>query len=153
MNGTNGTTKFFSEVLNSLGGREEKKEAEAKFFYSSADFLGQDYIQTPNIIRGDFMVPLKNASKENVGWASWQSLAYPPESPEWLVHESLVLSLGNGNNARTFNGSASSVANGGFYNLGEEYKFCVKGCRNEFDVVIKKVSATDREVVIRSKKR
>jgi hypothetical protein len=145
------TNTTLGNVVSALGGREEKKVAEAKFFYSSADFLGQDYIQTPNIIRGDFMVPLKNASKENVGWASWQSLAYPPESPEWLVHESLVLSLGNGNNARTFNGSASSVAKGGFYNLGEEYKFCVKGCRTDLEVVIKKVSATDREVVIRPK--
>ena len=125
-----------------------------KYYYTSDDFKGQDYVVTPDITRGEFMVPLVDDSGKKVGLLSWQSLAYPSEgNAKWNVQESLVISLGVYNDADTYNGSALSVATGGYYDMYSPYKFCVvSGKAHKLYVTITKTTATSREVFISREK-
>ena len=126
----------------------------SKYYYTSADFKGQDYVVTPDITRGEFMVPLVDDSGKKAGLLSWQSLAYPSEgNAKWDVQESVVLSLGVNNDADTYNGSGLSVASGGYYDLYSPYKFClVSGKQQKLYVTITKTTSIGREVVFSREK-
>jgi hypothetical protein len=122
----------------------------SKYYYTSADFKGQDYVVTPDITTGNFMVPLKDESGKKVGLLSWQSLAYPVEGDEkWSVQESAVISFGVDNDAHTYSGSSLSVAAGGYYEMDVPYKFCVVSSKQQkLYLTITKTTATGREVVV-----
>ena len=125
----------------------------SKYYYTSADFKGQDYVVTPDITTGNFMVPLKDESGKKVGLLSWQSLAYPVEGDEkWSVQEIAVISFGLGNDAHTYTGSSLSVATGGYYETNVPYKFCVVSSKQKkLYLTITKTTATGREVVVSDK--
>jgi hypothetical protein len=67
------------------------------------------------------------------------------------VQEQVIISFGTKNDAPTYDGCALSVSNGGFYNLNEEYKFCLSDNHgNYLDIIIKKTDSKKREVVVKS---
>ena len=156
------TGEFVRNVVSTLvRRRDERKEGEEKFFYSSDDFNDQNYTVTKDIITGEFIVPARDSSTKKgkvKGYISWQSLAYPPTNGDenFIVHESVVFSRGIDNNAETYHGSACHVARGGFYDTDTEYKFIVHNesvSKDDLLIVIKKVSDKTREVVVKSLKK
>ena len=149
VNHTHELLKDLKEDVNNLKNPEEK-DVDGKYYYTSADFKGQDYVVTPDITTGNFMVPLKDESGKEVGLLSWQSLAYPVEGDEkWSVQESAVISFGVDNDAHTYSGSSLSVATGGYYEMDVPYKFCVLADTDDkVYLTITKTTATGREVVV-----
>ena len=127
---------------------ESKSSSSNEYHYTSTDFKGQDYVQTENIISGEFIVPLLDSNNVSVGWISWQDLAYPTTDPQWSVQESITISLGTNHNAQTYSGSALNIATGGYYDLGSTYKFYVSDDNgNNAVVTITKIDASVRNVV------
>ena len=144
----NDTSKLLEDLKNPV-----PKVPNGKYYYTSADFKGQDYVVTPDITRGEFMVPLVDDSGKKAGLLSWQSLAYPSEgNAKWDVQESAVISLGVGNDANTYSGSSLSVATSGYYDMDEPYKFCLLADTDDkVYLTIRKITDTMREVVVSDK--
>ena len=143
----NDTSKLLEDLKNPV-----PKVPNGKYYYTSADFKGQDYVVTPDITTGNFMVPLKDESGKKVGFLSWQSLAYPTQDTKWSVQESAVISLGLGNDANTYSGSSLSVATSGYYDMDEPYKFCLLADTDDkVYLTIRKITDTMREVVVSDK--
>lgn len=143
----NDTSKLLEDLKNPV-----PKVGNGRYYYTSGDFKGQDYVVTSDITTGNFMVPLKDELDKEVGWLSWQSLAYPTQDTKWSVQESTVISFGVGNDANTYSGSSLSVATGGYYDMDEPYKFCVLADTDDkVYLTIRKITDTMREVVVSDK--
>ena len=142
-------TYTFVDVVRDIMSRIDGDiyKIDGKYYYTSTDFKAQDYIQNENIITGEFSVPIKDSLDNHIGWISWQSLSYPPEVNEkWSVQETMTISFGKYETAVTYNGSALSIASGGYYDMNVPYKFCVYGPDDKAYVTITKISDTIREI-------
>lgn len=125
----------------------EDSKFDGIYTYTSEDFKGQNYVITIDIITGEFAVPHRDANNQPAGLMTWQSVAAVTDSEVLEVHESLTATI----KGETFTGTALSVANGGFYEEGKPYKFCLTGCGGkELDVVITNVGNGKREAVVKS---
>ena len=137
---------------------DEHADIDGTYTYLSTDFKGQDYVLGTDILEGNFMIPLfdNQTPRKQVGWISWDGLAFPDDLNNYKtvpvsVQEHMTITFGLDNDASTYNGSAISVSNGGFYNLNEEYKFCLSDNHgNYLDIIIKKTDSKKREVVVKS---
>lgn len=141
---------------------DEHADIDGTYTYLSTDFKGQDYVSGKDILEGNFMIPLYDNqalhSRKQVGWISWDGLAFPDDLNNYSdvpvsVQEHLKITFGLDNDASTYNGSEISVSTGGYYDLEVEYKFKVHDSNDNYaNIIIKKVNATKREVVVKSVK-
>jgi|SaaInlStandDraft_5_1057022.scaffolds.fasta_scaffold13721_3 hypothetical protein len=140
---------------------DEQADIDGTYTYLSTDFKGQDYVSGKDILEGNFMIPLfdNQTPRKQVGWISWDGLAFPDDLNNYKtvpvsVQEHMTITFGLDNDASTYNGSAISVSNGGFYNLNEGYNFKVNDGNDNYyaNITITKVDAKKREVVVKSVK-
>ena len=149
-----GANKVYAQIL---AAKKNKEDSIKKYTYTSDDFGSQDYdVSKPDIVSGEFLVPVTDNHGKKAGQISWQSLAPKASaSEEWLVHETATLSLGTGHNSPTWIGAALSKAKGGYYDENKDYNFHMIGedhpdYEKELDITIRKVDKKIREITIKS---